>query len=98
MIDDSGAPPLPRRVPGASGSPRPPVAVERTPIPEDLRQRVLAAIAVEVERDKAEAVLKEDMVRMSLSAAEKVIRARLDDAEHRRLISEAIDDMAKLKA
>jgi hypothetical protein len=32
------------------------VAVERTPIPEDLRQRVLAAIAVEIERDKAEAL------------------------------------------
>ena len=54
MTNDSGSPPLPRRVPGASGSPRPPVKVERTPIPEDLRQRVLSAIASELERDGAE--------------------------------------------
>src|SRR5712691_2810996 len=54
MVNDSGAPPLPRRVPGASGSPKPPGTVERTPIPEDLRQRVLAVIAIELERDQAE--------------------------------------------
>src|SRR5258708_1171660 len=54
MGDESGAQPLPRRVPGASGSPRPTAPIERTPISEDLRQRVLSAIAVELERDKAE--------------------------------------------
>jgi hypothetical protein len=54
MADDSDVPPLPRRVPGASGLPRPPAGVERFAIPEDLRQRVLSAIAIELERDRAE--------------------------------------------
>ena len=54
MADDSDAPPLPRRVPGASASARPPVQVERPVIPEDLRQRVLTAIADELQRDEAE--------------------------------------------
>ena len=51
----AAAPPsLPRRVPGASGSPRPPVRVDLGVISEDLRQRVLTAIASELERDEAE--------------------------------------------
>jgi len=54
MVDDGGVPPLPRRVPGASGSPRPTVRVELGTISEDLRQRVLTAIANELERDEAE--------------------------------------------
>ena len=54
MVDDSGVPPLPRRVPGASGSPRPPARVDLGVISEDLRQRVLTAIASELERDEAE--------------------------------------------
>jgi len=52
MVDDGGASPLPRRVPGASDSPKPSVRVDRTAIPEDLRQRVLTAIAYELERDE----------------------------------------------
>jgi hypothetical protein len=55
MADDSGATPLPRRVPGATVSPRPPVRVERLVIPEDLRQRLLTAIADELQRDEAQA-------------------------------------------
>ena len=54
MVDDGGVPPLPRRVPGASGSPRPPAQVELGVISEDLRQRVLTAIAIELEHDEAE--------------------------------------------
>src|SRR5215472_3151926 len=54
MIDDGGIPPLPRRVPGASGSPRPTVRVDLGNISEDLRQRVLTAIAHELELDEAE--------------------------------------------
>src|SRR5262249_59897217 len=55
MADDSGAPPLPRRVPGATVSPGTPVRVERLVIPEDLRQRLLTAIAGELQREEAEA-------------------------------------------
>src|SRR5215467_766821 len=54
MVDDGGVPPLPRRVPGASGSPRATVRVDLGVISEDLRQRVLTAIATELERDEAE--------------------------------------------
>ena len=54
MADDSGVPPLPRRVPGATVSPGTPVPTERFVIPEDLRQRVLTAIADELRRDEAE--------------------------------------------
>src|SRR5215472_15938963 len=54
MADDSGAPPLPRRVPGATVSPGTPVRAERFVIPEDLRQRVLTAIADELQRDEGE--------------------------------------------
>jgi len=54
MADDSGAPPLPRRVPGATVSPGTPVRAQRFVIPEDLRQRVLTAIADELQRDEAE--------------------------------------------
>lgn len=52
---------------------------------------------IELEKDKAEVALKEDMVRMATAAAEKVIRAKLDEANHRRLIAEAIDEMVKLE-
>src|SRR5215831_17890741 len=53
MADESGGPPLPRRVPGATVSPGTPIRVERPDIPEDLRQRVLTAIADELLRDEA---------------------------------------------
>src|SRR5215831_19854892 len=53
MADESGGPPLPRRVPGATVSPGTPIRVERPDIPEDLRQRVLTAIADELQRDEA---------------------------------------------
>src|SRR5215470_2703770 len=53
MADDSGATPLPRRVPGATVAPGTPIRVERPDIPEDLRKRVLTAIADELRRDEA---------------------------------------------
>ena len=53
MADESGGPPLPRRVPGATVEPGTPIRVERPEIPEDLRQRVLTAIADELRRDEA---------------------------------------------
>src|SRR5215472_8654660 len=53
MADESGGPPLPRRVPGATVSPDMPIRAERPDIPEDLRKRVLTAIADELRRDEA---------------------------------------------
>jgi len=42
--------------------------------------------------------LKEDMVSLALSAAEKAVREKLDAPTHRRLISEAIDELARTKS
>lgn len=52
---------------------------------------------VDREKDKAEVALKEDMVQMAMAAAEKVIREKLDEPTHRRLISETIEDLTRLK-
>ena len=53
---------------------------------------------IELEKNKAEVAFKEDMVSMAMSAAEKVVRERLDEATHRKLVSEAIDDLTRLKS
>jgi F-type H+-transporting ATPase subunit b len=53
---------------------------------------------IDREKDKAEVALKEDMVDMAMAAAEKVIRSKLDDATHRRLIAETIEELTKVKA
>ncbi|MBD3161241.1 MAG: F0F1 ATP synthase subunit B [Candidatus Eisenbacteria bacterium] len=52
---------------------------------------------VEREKHKAEVALKEDMVEMAVAAAEKVIREKLDERAHRRLIAETIEDLTRLK-
>jgi len=44
------------------------------------------------EQEKAKEILKEKMIALSLRAAEKVIRTKLDDAGHRKLISEFLDE------
>ena len=46
-----------------------------------------------IEMDKARVELKEEVVRMTITAAEKIIRERLDDARHRRLVSEFIEGL-----
>ncbi|MDD4051661.1 MAG: F0F1 ATP synthase subunit B [candidate division Zixibacteria bacterium] len=50
---------------------------------------------LELEVDKARVTLKEEIVDMTLAATEKVIRTKLDEAEHRRLISDFIDGVKK---
>jgi F-type H+-transporting ATPase subunit b len=52
---------------------------------------------LDLQRDvaKAKVELKEDMVAMALAAAEKVIHERLDDAKHRELIGNFIDNIEK---
>jgi hypothetical protein len=47
MAKDGGTPPLPRRVPGAGNSPRPPARVNPPVLPESVRQRLLSVIASE---------------------------------------------------
>jgi hypothetical protein len=53
VAEDNEVKPLPRRTPGATGSPRPPARVGPPVLPESLRQRVLSAIADAQERDAA---------------------------------------------
>lgn len=62
----------------------------------DVKHRAQEDIAMRL--DQAEIALKEDMVRMAMAAAEKAIRQKLDEATHRRLIGEAIDEMRKARA
>jgi hypothetical protein len=54
MAEDDGISPLPRRVPGATDSPRPPTRVEQPVLPESVRQRLLLVLAQEQERAAAE--------------------------------------------
>jgi len=51
----------------------------------------------EIERDvaKARVALKDDMVAMTMTATEKIIMERLDDAKHRELIGSFIDNLEK---
>src|SRR5947209_7840893 len=43
MAEENGAQPLPRRVPGAADSPRPPARVKPPVLPEDLLERLRTA-------------------------------------------------------
>ena len=53
---------------------------------------------VELERDvaKAKVQLKNDMVNMTITAAEKIINEKLDDAKHRELIGGFLDNVEKV--
>jgi F-type H+-transporting ATPase subunit b len=68
-------------------------------IRDDARQevvelRVKATQDIDMEMDKANATFRGRMVDAVLTATEKLIRRRLDDAEHRRLINEFLDEVA----
>jgi F-type H+-transporting ATPase subunit b len=71
-------------------------------IKEDAREEAKQMISKakdELERDvaKARVALKEDMVAMALTATEKIIHERLDDAKHRELVGRFIDDLEASK-
>ena len=51
---------------------------------------------LEIESQKAQINLRDDVVGMALGAAEKVINTKLDDAEQRRLIQDYIDNLGEL--
>jgi F-type H+-transporting ATPase subunit b len=52
------------------------------------------AVELEQEREKAMVVLKEDVVRMAIGAAEKVVREKLDEKSSRRLVEDFIARVA----
>jgi F-type H+-transporting ATPase subunit b len=76
------------------------VAAEiRAQATEEASQRIHHAeesIAREVEKSKE--LLKEQMAALSLRAAEKVMRERLDEARHRQLIELFIEELGQMKA
>jgi len=48
------------------------------------------------EREKAKEILKEQVIRLSLRSAEKILRQKLDDPAQRKLASEFIDEVGAL--
>jgi F-type H+-transporting ATPase subunit b len=48
---------------------------------------------IEGERAKAEKALQEDIARMAVAGAERILRKKLDEAEQRRLVAEFIADV-----
>jgi F-type H+-transporting ATPase subunit b len=49
------------------------------------------------EREKAKEILKEQMIQLSVRAAEKILRQKLDDATQRKLAGEFIDEVAAIQ-
>jgi F-type H+-transporting ATPase subunit b len=49
------------------------------------------------EREKAKEMLKEQVIRLSMRTAEKILRQRLDDAAHRKLVGEFVDEVGALR-
>lgn len=63
----------------------------------DASQRMQqAADEIAREREKAKEILKEQMVALSVRAAEKILRQKLDDQGQRKLAGEFIDQVAAL--
>jgi F-type H+-transporting ATPase subunit b len=58
----------------------------------DLRVKANQDIAMEME--KANAAFRDQMVDSVIAATDKLIRVRLDDTQHRRLINEFLDEVA----
>lgn len=65
---------------------------------EVVAMRVKATQDIGMEMDKANAAYRDRMVEAVLTATEKLIRQRLDDAQHRRLINEYLDEVASRPA
>jgi len=55
MAKENGGPPLPRRVPGAADSPRPPARIKPPPLPPSLIERLRAAAEIAKEEKEEEA-------------------------------------------
>jgi F-type H+-transporting ATPase subunit b len=70
-----------------------------TQIREDARResvdlRVKANQDISMEMEKANAAFRDHMVNSVIAATDKLIRVRLDDAQHRKLINEFLDEVA----
>lgn len=66
----------------------------RTQAIKDAQHRAaLADEQIAREREKSKELLKEQMISLSLRAAEKILRQKLDDPAQRRLVGEFIDEV-----
>ncbi len=63
---------------------------------EQIRGKARADIQLEIE--KARAILREDMVNMTLSATERLLREKLDSEQHRRLIEAYLSELEQRQA
>jgi F-type H+-transporting ATPase subunit b len=73
------------------------VAEEIKAAARDEGKAIQTRAKAELEREiaKARVQLKEEMIEITMTAAEKIIRERLDDAKHRELIGNFIDNVEK---
>ncbi|MBC8426404.1 F0F1 ATP synthase subunit B [bacterium] len=51
---------------------------------------------IDVETQKAQLSLRDDVVNLALTSAEKLVNQKLDDETHRRLIREYIDELGEM--
>ena len=65
---------------------------------EALAMRAKAAEDINLEMDKANVSYRDNMVNAVITASEKLIRTRLDDAQHRKLINEFLDEVGSRPA
>jgi F-type H+-transporting ATPase subunit b len=65
---------------------------------EAVEMRVKAGQDIELEMDKANAEFRDHMVTAVITATEKLVRQRLDDAQHRRLINDFLDEVSSRPA
>ncbi len=61
---------------------------------ESIDLRVKANQDIKMEMEKANAAFRDHMVNSVIAATDKLIKVRLDDAQHRRLINEFLDEVA----
>lgn len=49
------------------------------------------------EREKAKEMVKEQVIMLSMRSAEKILRQKLDDATHRKLVGEFVDEVEAMR-
>jgi F-type H+-transporting ATPase subunit b len=65
---------------------------------EAVDMRVKAGQDIDLEMDKANVAFRDGMVNAVVVATEKLIRVRLDDAQHRQLINQFLDEVGSRPA
>jgi F-type H+-transporting ATPase subunit b len=65
---------------------------------EAIAMRVKATEDINLDMDKANVAFRDGMVNAVISATEKLIHARLDDAQHRKLINQFLDEVGSQPA